>query len=400
MKRMLISSRFRSRIESWAVSAGVVLDDETAPLPPSPGVFFAWPEIDPLRDPAAIMFTSGSTGEAKGVAVSHRNIECNARDIVEYLGLSPESRTMAVLPFYYCYGTSLLHSHLLAGASLALNNTFMFPEIVLDDLRDKNCTGFAGVPSTYQILLRKTTFAKRHFPALRQLQQAGGKLPNAFIREIREAFPDVDFFTMYGQTEATARLSYLPSDRLADKLGSIGKGLPSTKLEVLKEDGTPVLPGSEEIGEIVASGENIALGYWNDEEETAKFFRDGKLYTGDMARVDADGFIFIVERSRDFIKAMGNRVGPKEIEEVLAEMPEIVEAAVIGVHDELWGEAIKAFVTTVPNAMIDPEAVRLHCLKSLPNFKVPQYVEFLPHMPKTANGKIAKEELRKLHAAQ
>jgi acyl-CoA synthetase (AMP-forming)/AMP-acid ligase II len=225
-------------------------------------------------------------------------------------------------------------------------------------------------------------------------------LPNAFIREIREAFPGVDFFTMYGQTEATARLSYLPPDRLADKLGSIGKGLPHAKLEVLKEDGAPVLPGSEELGEIVASGENIAIGYWNDPEETAKYFRKGKLYTGDMARVDAEGFIFIVERSRDFIKAMGNRVSPKEIEEVLAEMPEIVEAAVIGVPDELWGEAIEAFVTTVPNATIDAETVRLHCLKSLPNFKVPQQIEFLSRMPRTANGKVAKEELRKLRAAQ
>ena len=133
---------------------------------------------------------------------------------------------------------------------------------------------------------------------------------------------------MYGQTEATARLSYLPPERLDDKLGSIGRGLPHTRLEVLRPDGTPVTPGSDEVGEIVASGENITLGYWDDPEETGRYFRDGKLYTGDMARVDADGFIFIVERARDFIKAMGYRVGPKEIEEVLAEMPEIVEAAV------------------------------------------------------------------------
>ena len=151
---------------------------------------------------------------------------------------------------------------------------------------------------------------------------------------------------MYGQTEATARLSYLPPELLDDKLGSIGKGLPGSRLEVLKEDGTPVRPGSDEIGEIVASGENITLGYWNDAEETGRYFRDGKLYTGDMARVDADGFIFIVERARDFIKAMGNRVSPKEIEEVLSEMPEVVEAAVIGVPDEIWGEAIKAYLTT------------------------------------------------------
>ena len=395
MKRLLISSRFRARVEPWAKRLGVSLADENAALPDPPEGSLAWPAIDPIHDPAAIMFTSGSTGEAKGVAVSHRNIECNTRDIIDYLRLAPDDRTMAVLPFYYCYGTSLLHTHLTAGASLVLNNGFMFPEKVLDDMEQRRCTGFAGVPSTYQILLRKTRFAKRKFPALRRLQQAGGKLPNAFIREIRESFPRVEFFTMYGQTEATARLSYLPPERLRDKLGSIGKGLASTRLEVLREDGSPVGPGSEEIGEIVASGDNIALGYWNDAEETRRYFRGGKLYTGDMARVDAEGFIYIVERARDFIKAMGNRVSPKEIEEVLCEMPQIVEAAVIGVPDEIWGEAIKAYLTAAGPGRITAEDVRLHCMKQLPNFKVPQYIEFLPRLPKTVNGKIAKEELRK-----
>jgi acyl-CoA synthetase (AMP-forming)/AMP-acid ligase II len=399
MKRLLISSRFRPRVEPWARAFGLQLIDENTALPSSPDASFAWPDIDPSRDPAAIMFTSGSTGEAKGVVVSHRNIECNTRDIVEYLDLSPADRTMVVLPFYYCYGTSLLHTHLMAGASLVLNNSFMFPEKVLDDLEQKNCTGFAGVPSTYQILLRKTRFAKRKFPALRWLQQAGGKLPNPFIREIRECLPHVRFFTMYGQTEATARLSYLPPERLEDKLGSIGKGLASTQLEVLKENGTPVCPGSEEIGEIAASGDNITLGYWNDPEETRRYFRDGKLYTGDMARVDSDGFIFIVERARDFIKAMGNRVSPKEIEEVLCELPEVVEAAVIGVPDELWGEAIKAYVTTARPDQIAVEDIRSHCMKRLPNFKIPQYIEFLPRLPKTVNGKVAKEELRKMNNA-
>lgn len=400
MKRLLISSRFRPRVEPWAAPLGIELADENAALPPPPDDSFTWPTVDPARDPAAIMFTSGSTGEPKGVVVSHRNIECNSRDIIDYLGLSPDDRTMVVLPFYYCYGTSLLHSHLMAGASMALNNSFMFPEKVLDDMEQKNCTGFAGVPSTYQILLRKTRFARRKFPALRWLQQAGGKLPNPFIREIHDCLPHVRFFTMYGQTEATARLSYLPPERLDDKLGSIGKGLPHTKLEVLKEDGTPVTPGSEEIGEIAASGENITLGYWKDPEETRRYFRDGKLFTGDLAQVDRDGFIFIVERARDFIKAMGNRVSPKEIEEVLSEMPEVVEAAVIGVSDELWGEAVKAYLTCARPDQLTAEDVRQHCMKRLPNFKIPQYIEFLPRLPKTVNGKVAKEELRKLAAAQ
>ncbi|MGD0652987.1 MAG: AMP-binding protein [Thermoguttaceae bacterium] len=402
MKLMLISARFRPRVEPVARRLDIKLEDESSVLPnwpaapASPVTQCSFPTIDPRRDLAAIMLTSGSTGESKGVMVTHRNIECNTRDIIQYMGLGPDDRTMTVLPFYYCYGTSLLHTHLMAGGSLLLNNRFMFPEKVLDEMAEKKCTGFAGVPSTYQILLRRTHFARRKFPALRWFQQAGGKLPNPFIQEIRCAFPQVRLFVMYGQTEATARLSYLPPELLDDKLGSIGKGLPGSRLEVLREDGTPVRPGSDEIGEIAASGDNITLGYWNDAEETARFFRNGRLFTGDMARVDRDDFIFIVDRARDFIKAMGNRVSPKEIEEVISQMPEVVEAAVIGVPDEIWGEAIKAYLTTNKPGQLTVEDVRNYCLLQLPNYKVPEYVEFLPQLPKTANGKVAKEVLRKM----
>lgn len=392
MSCILVSSRIHKRLQPWADELGVELIVESdeppsaASLPPA--------EVDPQRDLAAIVYTSGSTGDVKGVMVTHHNILVNTEDIINYVGITAADRVMSVLPFFYCFGTSLLHTHLMAGGSLVINNRFMFPEKVLDEMRDRDCTGLAGVPTTYQILLRKSRFAERRFPALRWLQQAGGKLPDPLISEIRTAFPDVKFFTMYGQTEATARLSYLPPERLNDKLGSIGRGLPHTTLEVLRPDGEAVQPGSDEVGEIVARGENITPGYWNDAEETARYFRDGRLHTGDMARVDADEYIYVVERARDFVKAMGYRVSPKEIEDVLAEMPEIVEAAVIGVADELWGEAIKAFVVTVRPDQLTDEAVRNHCMKRLPNYKVPQYVEFLSALPKTNNGKVDKPTLR------
>ncbi len=399
-----MSARFRPRLEALAKRLGLALEDESsvsadsASMPARGDTQCAFPAVDPRRDLAAVMLTSGSTGESKGVMVTHRNIESNSCDIIQYLGLGPEDKTMTVLPFYYCYGMSLLHTHLMAGGSLVLNNRFMFPEKVLDEMAEKRCTGFAGVPSTYQILLRRTHFAQRQFPELRWLQQAGGKLPNPFIQEIRRAFPQMRLFVMYGQTEATARLSYLPPELLDEKLGSIGKGLPGSRLEVLKADGSPVRPGTDEVGEIVASGDNITPGYLNDPEETARFFRDGRLFTGDMARLDRDGYIFIVERARDFIKAMGNRVSPKEIEEVLSQMPQVVEAAVIGVPDEIWGEAIKAYITTARTGQLSVEDVRNHCLGQLPNYKVPEYVEFLPQLPKTANGKVAKDVLRKMSA--
>jgi long-chain acyl-CoA synthetase len=337
MKRLLVSARFHEQLQSWPESSSLALLVETTDPPHAEQNVPPPVEVDLKDHLAAIMFTAGSTGEPKGVMVTHQNILVNTEDILAYTRLGPDDRAMIVLPFFYCYGTSLLHTHLMAGASLVINNRFLFPEKVLDEMEQKGCTGLAGVPATYQILLRKTRLAQRRFPALRWLQQAGGRLPNPLVRELRQALPGVQLFVMYGQTEATARLSYLPPERLDDKLGSIGCGLPHVRLEVLRTDGTPVAPGSDEVGQIVASGESITVGYWGDAEETAHYFRDGKLQTGDMARVDADGFIFIVERARDFIKAMGYRVGPKEVEEVLAEMPEIVEAAVVGVPDELWG---------------------------------------------------------------
>ena len=396
MRRILVSERFRAKLQPAAEQLGVELDAELGDPIPETARAIAPDVTDPGKQLASIMLTSGSTGRAKGVMVTHRNIRCNTQDIIDYMGTTAEDRAMVVLPFYYSYGASLMHTHLAAGGSLVLNNRFMFPEKVLDDMEQKCCTGLAGVPSTYQILLGRSRLPQRSFPSLRWLQQAGGKLPDAFIRRLRQALPDVRLFVMYGQTEATTRLSYLPPERLEDKLGSIGRGLPGTRLEVLAPDGTPVLPGSGEVGEIVASGNNVTPGYWNDPEETRRFFRNGKLYTGDMARVDGDGFIFIVERVRDFIKAMGNRVSPKEVEEVVAELPEVVEVAVIGVPDEIFGEAIKAFIVTARPGQLTGQDVRAHCLRQLPNYKIPQRVEFLPALPKTASGKVAKERLKAL----
>ncbi|MBU6411470.1 MAG: AMP-binding protein, partial [Verrucomicrobia bacterium] len=393
---VFVSNRFLNRLRPWAGKLGLTLFPESqemcrvgGPLPP--------PAARAAADLASLMFTSGSTGSPKGVMVTHRNIECNSRDIIAYLGLQPDDRVMAVLPFHYCFGLSLLHTHLMAGGSVVLNNEFkLFPESVLVEMQRKECTGFAGVPSTYQILLRNSRFRQMTFPKLRWFQQAGGRLPNACIQELREAFPTVRFFLMYGQTEGTARLSYLPPERLADKPGSIGRGLPTTKLEVLRTDGTPVAPGSDEIGEIVASGGNIAPGYWNDPVETGRFFRNGRLHTGDLARVDSEGFIFIVEREREMIKTGGNRVSAKEVEDVIAELPEVVEAAVVGAPHELLGEAIKALVVPAGDAGLAARDVLAHCHRRLPSFKVPEEVIFVRCLPHNSSGKILKAKLKEM----
>lgn len=397
-KELLVSESSFKRLRPAAEKCQVVLQDETTLAPAARSDSAPdWPKVDAASSLAALIFTSGSTGVPKGVMVSHRNIAVNSQDIIGYLGLTAADRAMVVLPFHYCYGLSVLHTLLLAGGAVVLNNNFrLFPEAVLQEMIQKKCTGLAGVPSTYQLLLRKSRFCQLRFPQLRWLQQAGGKLPNLQIIEILQAFPQVRFYTMYGQTEATARLSYLPPERLGDKLGSIGCGLPATRLEVLTPAGMPVCPGSDEVGEIVASGDNITRGYWNDPVETARFFRAGKLHTGDLARVDAEGFIYIVNRDRDLIKSGGNRVSATEVEDVVAELPAVVAVAVLGVPHELLGEAVHAVIVAQSGAGLTAEAVRAHCWRRLAPFKVPEQVTFLEQLPQNSAGKVLKPRLKEM----
>ena len=198
---------------------------------------------------AEIIFTSGSTGEPKGVMISHQNIIANTNSIIAYLKLSSKDIIGVVLPFFYCYGLSLLHTHLKIGGSIVLNNNFIFLGTVINDLKNYKCTGFAGVPSHFQILLKKSqTFKTTEFPDLRYVTQAGGKLHTVFIEEFVNAFPNIDFYVMYGQTEATARLSYLPPDMIKAKTSSIGKAIPGVKLKIVNDKGETI--GLNEEGEL------------------------------------------------------------------------------------------------------------------------------------------------------
>ncbi len=366
----------------------LITDSET--LPTDAPVPAEWPRFDPRQTPAALLLTSGSTGDPKGVRLSHANIQANALSINSYLGLQPDDRMMVVLPFNYCYGLSLLHTHLHVGGSVVLNNLFMFPAKVLDDLTARECTGFAGVPSTYQILLRKTDLARRQFPHLRHVQQAGGRLAAPLIEELRQALPQhARIFVMYGATEATARLTYLPPERLSDKLGSIGVPIPGVELRVCDENGHEVPPG--QVGELVARGPNIALGY--DEEGPSQRLRNGRLFTGDLGHVDADGYYWLVARQADFIKSFGFRISPREIEDVVAALPDVLEVAVLGVKDEEAGEAVAAYVVPVPGADLSTEAITQHCMKHLPNHKVPQCVEIRTSLPKNEAGKVLRSKI-------
>jgi acyl-CoA synthetase (AMP-forming)/AMP-acid ligase II len=383
---------------AWAPAASARPDVSGVPVARLPEAFGAEGSESPSvrtidLDIASIVYTSGSTGKPRGAVLSHLNIVANTRSIVEYLLLTPEDRVMVVLPFYYIYGKSLLNTHFAVGGSVVVDNRFLYPNVILQTMQEQEVTGFAGVPSTFTILLGRSNVRSRKFPKLRYLTQAGGAMAPSVQKDVAQTFAPASLFIMYGATEASARLSYLPPEDLPRKWGSIGKAIPNVELFVADEDGRPLPTGEE--GEIVARGSNIMSGYWNHPEETAKVLRNGLYYTGDIGRSDDEGFLYVVGRSKDMIKIGGNRVSAKEIEEALHEHPAVAEAAVIGVPDDVLGEAPKAFVVLKDSFGKD-------IVEQLPGFlqghlalyKIPKLYEVRDSLPKAESGKVLKQKLR------
>ena len=347
------------------------------------------PIID--QDLSSIIYTSGSTGKPKGATLSHLNIVANTRSIVSYLELTENDRCMVVLPLYYVYGKSLLNTHFAASGTVIIDNRFVFPNAVLKTMAEEKATGLAGVPSTYTILVNKSAMAKTDFPDLRYLTQAGGHMPAVIKERLIDIFPDKPIFIMYGATEASARLSYLDPKELLEKLNSIGKAIPNVELTILRKDTAEA--DIEEDGEIAARGANIMKGYWNDPEETKKVLKNGWYYTGDIGKKDSDGFFFITGRKRDMIKVGTHKISAIEVEEILYRHPEVQEAAVIGVPDEVLGESLKAVIVKKANASLELREIIQFCKEELPIYKIPSEIVFIKSLPKNETGKILKQKL-------
>lgn len=348
-------------------------------------------EVDPDQD-ALYMFTSGTTGDPRAVRITHRNIQANTTSILGYLGITSEDRMLVVLPFTYVFGLSLLHTHLRAGAAMIIQPTFVFPQAVVDRMASARCTGFAGVPSTFGMLLRNSTFGSTAVPTLRTIQQAGGRLAPALVEQMACAQPQARVFVMYGATEATARLSYLSPEELSRRPGSIGRGVPGVDLRVLDRDGVHVAPG--EVGEIWASGANISPGYLDDPEATARKMPGGMLRTGDLAKVDEDGYIYVVDRVEDFIKSWGHRIASQDVESAVLYLPDVVAAAAVGLPDDAAGERVELVVVRRRGSTLRGADVIAHCRERLSKHMVPEVVRFVDALPLNANGKVIKRDVR------
>jgi len=242
------------------------------------------------------------------------------------------------------------------------------------------------VPSTFALLLNRVRFEDYDLSRLRYMTQAGGGMAHARVMQILIKLPHVKFFVMYGQTEATARLTYLPPSQLLTKAGSCGIPIPGVEIEVRDEHGCALAPGTA--GEVWARGPNIMQGYWNDAEATRAVLREGWLRTGDMGHRDADGFLYLQGRRSDMIKTGAHRVHPAEIEDVIAELDEVAEVAVIGVDDDTLGQVIKALVRARAGQTLDPMRVKAHCRDRLAAYKVPKYIEPVQALPRTESGKV------------
>ena len=348
-------------------------------------------------DLAALIYTSGSTGEPKGVISSHHNMISAARSIIEYLENSPEDIILNVLPLSFDYGLYQMIMSILFGGKLILETSFMFPLKILQAIEDENVTGFPIVPTIVALLLKMKELERYKLNSLRYISNTGAAFPIPHIQKFNKLFPHVKIFSMYGLTECK-RISYLPSDQIQKRPGSVGKAIPNCEVFILDENGNEVQQG--EIGELAVRGSNVMRGYWNSPELTQKVYKPGKiqgetlLFTGDLFRQDEDGFLYFLGRKDDMIKSKGERISPKEIENKLCEIPGVAEAAVIGVPDEILGQAIKAFIVKKESNSIDQNYILQFCLRNMESFMVPKFVEFISELPKSPNGKVDKKILK------
>lgn len=343
-------------------------------------------------DLASVIYTSGSTGAAKGVMMTHQSMLSALRSITSFLKNGPDEIILNVLPLSFDYG---LYQVLLAfesGGTLVLERSFAYPHVVLKKAEAEKVTAFPLVPTLLALLLQ-IGLERYDLSSLRYVTSTGGPLPTRHILEFRRRFPSVDFFSMYGLTECK-RVSYLAPGEIDRRPTSVGKGMENEEVYIVDEQGRRVGPGVE--GELVVRGSHVMRGYWRMPEETGKVLRtepdtwDRVLYSGDLFRMDHEGYLYFVGRKDEMIKCRDRKVSPKEIENALYDLEGIQEAVVVGVPDEIVGQAIKAVVMAKPGAVLTETMILGHLSQRLEKYMIPKIIEIRNQIPKTSTGKFDK----------
>ncbi|MBJ6982869.1 AMP-binding protein [Luteimonas sp. MC1572] len=354
------------------------------------------PQVGIDTDLAMLVYTSGSTGNPKGVMMTHANVRFAATSITTYLQASRDDVVLSVLPLAFDYGLYQLLMCVKLGATLVLETSFAFPQKVLPLLASERVTAFPLVPTMAALIVQLRNFDPAWAASVRYLTNTAAALPPAHIRRLQDLFPAARVYSMYGMTESK-RCTWLPPEELARRPESVGIAIPGTQAWVADDAGRPLPAG--EVGELVVRGGHVMQGYWNNAEATARALRPGRypwervLHTGDLFRMDAEGFLYFVGRKDDILKSRGEKVSPKEVENVLYAMHGVREAALVGVPDPVLGHALKALLV-VDDPGLDARAVIAHCRAHLEEFMVPRTVEFRESLPKTGTGKIRRSELQ------
>lgn len=348
------------------------------------------------QDLAAIIYTSGSTGDPKGVMLSHLNMLSAANAVTSYLGLASSDSIFCALPLSFDYGLYQILMAFQIGARVVLEPSFAFPVQALEVMEREGVTVFPGVPTMFALLMALENLGDFRLERLRIMTNTAAALPLAHIEAIRQQFPQARLFSMYGLTECK-RVSYLPPEALAHRPGSVGRGMPNQEVYLIDAHGRRLPPGST--GELVVRGSNVMRGYWGKARESAECLRPGPypgesvLHTGDIFRMDEEGYLYFVGRKDDMIKSRGEKVSPREIENVLHDIDGVLEAAVIGVPDPVLGEAIQAYLILKPGARQRPGDILSICRSRLEPFMVPRAVAIVDALPKSENGKVDKKVL-------
>jgi len=370
------------RVASWP--------DEKAPAPA-----VASPCID--QDLAAIIYTSGTTGTPKGAMLTHLNMLSAWNAVQEYLGLRESDVIGLALPPAFSYGLYYLLMGLGLGATVVLERLAVFPIKLLESLEREQVTVFPGVPSLFATVLGVRELSRFDLGSLRLLTNAAAALPEPHLRRLCAAFPRARLYSMYGMTECK-RISYLPPEDIEARPTSVGRGMPNQEHWLVDEQGRRLPNGST--GELVVRGSHVMRGYWERPAETAERLKPGPiagemvLYTGDLFRTDADGYLYYVARKDDIIKTRGEKVAPREVENMIHRLADVASCAVIGVADEALGQAIKAFVVLRPGSALAPRDIIRHCLAHLESYMAPKFVDLVDELPRTESGKIRHASLR------
>jgi len=387
--KCVITSGDMSEIDSSAIEAfDDVVNESSGVFPYTAGI---------ANDLSALIYTSGSTGNPKGVMHTHSTMVFALNSLIEYLRLSSEDRLLVVLPLAFDYGLYQLLMSVQLGATLVLERSFTYPAQIFKRMEEASVTVFPGVPTIFSMLLSMHKRKEISFPSVTRITNTAAALPPDYIDSLKEIFPSALIYKMYGLTECK-RVCYLEPELLEKKPSSVGKAIPGTEVFILDAQGNKVLPG--ETGMLYVRGSHVMLGYWNQEELSDEVLVDGYfpgekiLCTNDWFKMDEEGDLYFQGRSDDIIKTRGEKVSPVEVENVIYGIKGVLEAAVIGVDDEMIGEAVKCFLVIEKGSDLSLMQIKKVCVEKLENFMVPKYFEVVDELPKTNTGKISKKDIK------